>query len=405
MTTKPPLSGFRVLDLSRVLAGPWATQVLADLGAEVIKIERPQTGDDTRHWGPPYLRDKEGRETDTAAYYLAMNRGKASVTVDLRSTAGQSIIRGLAKKSDVLIENFKVDGLKKYGLDYAMLAPLNPKLVYCSITGFGQTGPYRHRPGYDLLIQGMGGLMSVTGDKNGAPQKTGIPVADVGAGLYAVIAIQAALLERARSGRGQYIDLSLLDVQTAMLANQAASYLAGDVIPGRLGTEHPSITPYQVFETADGHIILAVGNDRQFARFAELAGVPELAQNPLFSTNELRVRNRRPLCTAVAEFMRQDSSAGWLKRLEAAAIPSGPINNIAEVFDNPQVKQRGMRLTLSHPQVGTVDLVGNPVNFSRTPTRAETAPPALGADTEKVLVELLGYDQDTVRTLRRDGVI
>ncbi|MDH3646812.1 MAG: CoA transferase [Gammaproteobacteria bacterium] len=400
-----PLSGIRVLDMSRVLAGPWAGQVLADLGAEVIKIERPVCGDDTRHWGPPYLRDLNNCDTDTAAYFMSANRGKSSITVDIGTAGGQSVIRDLVKVSDVLIENFKVGGLNKYRLDYAGLKDLNPRLIYCSITGFGQTGPQRHRAGYDLMIQGMGGMMSITGAKDGPPQRAGVAVADLSAGLYATIAIQGALLERERSGHGQHIDISLLDVQTAMLAHQAASYLVGGVVPGRLGSAHPNISPYQVFETADGHIILAVGNDNQFRQFAQTAGIPELAEDERFLTNASRVRNRDALCDYIADVMKTRTSQDWLDQLEAVAVPAGEINNISEVFDLPQVILRNMRAKITHPTAGEISLVGNPMKFGRTPHQADQPPPALGEHTVTILQDVLGYADAKIDALKRDGAI
>lgn len=409
MNGSAPLSGYRVLDLSRILAGPWAGQALADLGAEVIKVERPLQGDDTRHWGPPYLKDERGRDTAEAAYYMAANRGKDSVTVDITTAAGQAVIRDLAKLSDVLIENYKVDGLKKYGLDYDSLKTLNPKLVYCSITGFGQTGPYRHRAGYDFMIQGMGGLMSITGEKDelpgGGPQKVGVAVTDVFTGLYATIAIQGALLERERSGQGQHIDLALFDVQAAVLANQAANYLIGGLVPGRLGNAHPNIVPYQAFATRDGFIILAVGNDAQFKKFAETAGAPQLANDKRFATNPMRVKHRELVCETVADLLKQQSSAYWLEKLESCGVPCGPINTIDQVFQDPQLLSRGMKIALPHPQAGNVDLVGNPIHYSRTPISTSKAPPTLGANTRDVLVRLLGYNDERIDELRNEGVL
>lgn len=404
-----PLHGYRVLDLSRILAGPWASQTLADLGAQVIKIERPHAGDDTRHWGPPYLKDSDGNDSSDAAYFMAANRGKYSVTVDLTKAGGQAVIHDLAKVSDVVIENYKVDGLKKYRLDYASLEAINSKLVYCSITGFGQTGPYKQRAGYDFMIQGMGGLMSITGERDelpgGGPQKVGVAVADVFTGLYAANAIQAALLERVQSDRGQHIDLALFDVQAAVLANQATNYLVGGVIPQRLGNAHPNIVPYQVFPTEDGFIILAVGNDSQFERFSDVAGAPELASDERFSTNALRVKNRDAVCDKVARLMQTKSSEFWLDELEKAGVPCGPINSIAQVFNDPQLLHRGMRLPLQHKTAGKMELVGSPMRFSRTPSQATKAPPTLGEDTKSVLAEVLGYDNEKLQTLKKDGSI
>ncbi|MBT8135497.1 MAG: CoA transferase [Gammaproteobacteria bacterium] len=392
--------------MSRVLAGPFAAQVLADLGAEVIKIEQPGKGDVTRRWGPPFHSDDAGRETGTAAYYYCANRGKKSVTVNLAVSAGQEIIRKLAVASDVLLENFRTDKLAEYGLDYSTLQQHNPQLVYCSITGFGHTGPYRERPGYDLLIQAMAGVMSVTGSADGPPLRAGISIADLSAGLFAVIAIQGALLERERSGLGQHIDLSLFDAQTAMLANQAAHYLVGGEVPGRLGSQHPNIVPYQAFATSEGYIILAIASDEQFARFAAVAGAAELARDERFATNAARVRNRAATVSAVGDLLKQRPGAEWIELLSAASIPAGPINNIAEVFDNPQVKARDMCLELSDPVTGPVQLPGSPLHYSRSDSSAATTPPpAMGADTDSVLSDLLGLDKERLTALRDKGVI
>ncbi len=407
--SQTPLHGYRVLDLSRILAGPWASQVLADLGAQVIKIERPNAGDDTRHWGPPYVKDSDGNDTRDAAYFMAANRGKYSVTVDLTTPGGQAVIHDLARVSDVLIENYKVGGLAKYHLDYASLEPVNPKLVYCSITGFGQTGPYKHRAGYDFMIQGMGGLMSITGEKDGqpggGPQKVGVAVTDVFTGLYAANAIQAALLERVQSGRGQHIDLALFDVQAAVLANQATNYLVGGVIPQRLGNAHPNIVPYQVFPTRNGLIILAVGNDHQFQKFCELAGAPELPSDERFSSNALRVENRQAVCDQVAQLLGAASSEFWLSELEKCGVPCGPINSIDQVFNDPQLLHRGMRLPVQHTAAGAMELVGSPMRFSRTPSQSSKAPPLLGEDTESVLAEVLGYNDVKLQALKEEGSI
>jgi len=404
-----PLSGYRVLDMSRVLAGPWAGQMLADLGAEVIKIERPGVGDDTRQWGPPYLQDAAGKDTSESAYYLSANRGKKSVTVDFTQTGGQEIIRQLAARSDVLIENFKVGGLKKYGLDYEQLKAVNPELVYCSITGFGQSGPYAELPGYDFLIQGMGGLMSITGipdgEAGGGPVKVGVAVSDLATGLYAMNAIQAALLERGKSGQGQYIDIALLDVQAAMLANQASNYLVGGVIPVRLGNAQPNIVPYQTFPTTNGEIILAVGNDGQFSRFCQAVCRPELAIDSRFCSNEQRVRNRPILCGIVADLLAQESSEYWLEKFECSGVPCGPINTIEQVFSDPQILARDMVVDYEHPLSPNLRLPGNPINYSRTKTGAVAAPPLLGEHTETVLREKLGLDTEEINTLRRQRVI
>ena len=388
-----PLKGFRVLDMSRVLAGPWAGQLLADLGADVIKVERPETGDDTRHWGPPYAKDSNGEELEDAAYFYCANRGKKSVCVDITTAEGQKIIRQLARDSDVLIENYKVGGLAKYELDYDSLKTVNPKLVYCSITGFGQTGPYAHRPGYDFLIQGMGGLMSITGEPDdangdkGGPVKVGVAVTDIFTGLYAANAIQGALLERHHSGLGQHIDLALLDVQAAVLANQATNYLVGDMVPQRLGNAHPNIVPYQAFPTSDGHIIITVGNDQQFARFCEVLGEPELANDERYSTNSARVTNRAVLCNKISDCLKGQTSAYWLKYLEQNDIPCGPINHIDEVFDNPQIITRNMLIEMTSSEGTKVKLPGNPIKYSRTRIDYKTTPEPLGKSTEKILSE------------------
>lgn len=388
-----PLKGFRVLDMSRVLAGPWAGQLLADLGAEVIKIERPGIGDDTRRWGPPYAKDANGEELADAAYFYCANRGKKSVCIDITTAEGQKSIRQLARDSDVLIENYKVGGLAKYELDYDSLKTVNPKLVYCSITGFGQTGPYAHRPGYDFLIQGMGGLMSITGEpdesdsQTGGPVKVGVAVTDIFTGLYAANAIQGALLERQKSGVGQHIDLALLDVQAAVLANQATNYLVGDMIPQRLGNAHPNIVPYQAFPTADSHIIITIGNDQQFARFCEVLGEPELANDERYSTNSARVTNRTVLCNKISDFLKGQTSAYWLKCLERNHIPCGPINRIDEVFDNPQIVARDMLIEMTNSEGVKVKLPGNPIKYSRTKIDYKTTPEALGKSTEKILSE------------------
>ena len=403
-----PLSGYKVLDMSRILAGPWAGQTLADLGADVIKIERPGEGDDTRKWGPPYLSDNNGKSTTETAYYLSANRGKRSLTVDISSPEGQAIIKKLAIQSDVLIENYKVGGLKKYHLDYDSLRTINPKLVYCSITGFGQTGPYQQRAGYDFMIQGMGGLMSITGQpdevKGGGPVKVGVAVADLFTGLYASIAIQAALLERVKSGLGQHIDMALLDSQVAMLANQASNHLVGAELPARLGNAHPNIVPYQAFAASDGFIILAVGNNRQFRQFCELAGQPELADQPEYASNSERVKNRATLCAIVAGLEVQNSAAFWLKELSERGVPCGPINSIDQVMADPQVKHRNMRTQIKHPLNDALELVGSPIKLSRTPVNTIKPPPLLGQHNEEILREL-GYSEAQISRLQTDGCI
>jgi crotonobetainyl-CoA:carnitine CoA-transferase CaiB-like acyl-CoA transferase len=399
------LSHLRVLDLSRVLAGPWASQVLADLGAEVIKIERPGAGDETRAWGPPWLRGPGGAETGESAYFASANRGKKSVALDVTRPEGQAVVRRLAERSDVLLENFKVGALSRYGLGYEDLARVNPALVYCSITGFGQDGPYRSRPGYDFMIQAMGGLMSVTGEPDGAPVKVGVAITDLLTGMYAATAVLAALAHRDRSGRGQWIDLALLDVQVATLANQGEGYLASGRVPGRLGNAHPSIVPYQAFATADGHVVLAVGNDGQFARLCEVAGRPALAGEPRFATNAARVEHRAEVVAALAPLLARRRTAEWIAALEEAGVPCGPINDLAEVFADPQVRHRGMRVEAPHPVAGTVPMVASPIRLSGTPVSHDVPPPTLGQHTREVLVELLGMDEGEVVALRAKGVI
>ena len=412
------LDGVRVLDLSRVLAGPWCTQTLADLGADVIKVERPTRpghpgGDDTRGWGPPFLRDEQGAETAEAAYYLGANRNKRSITVDIATAAGVALIRRLAAGCDVLVENFKVGDMARHGLDAASLLALNPRLVYCSITGFGQTGPYRERAGYDYAVQAMGGLMSVTGPSRreiaddapgGGPQKVGVAVADLFTGLYATTAILAALRHRDRTGQGQAIDMALLDTQVAMLANLGAGYLVTGVAPQRAGNAHQNIVPYQVFEVADGHLILAVGNDGQFARFCAVAGCSELATDPRFASNAGRVRHRELLVPMLAERLKARPRAAWLAELEAAKVPCGPINDLADVFADPQVAARAMTVSLPHPLAGSVRLVASPMKLAATPVRYDRAPPPLGADTEAVLAEA-GLGPAEIEALREAGAI
>ncbi|OJX77754.1 MAG: CoA transferase [Magnetospirillum sp. 64-120] len=399
------LSHLRVLDLSRVLAGPWAGQLLADLGAEVIKVEKPGEGDDTRRWGPPFLKDKDGRDSKESAYYLSTNRNKRSVAIDITQAAGQDLVRKLAAQCDVVLENFKVGGLAKYGLDYASLKAVKPDIVYCSITGFGQDGPYASRAGYDFLVQGMGGLMSLTGEQGGEPMKVGVALTDIFTGMYASVAILAALAHRDRTGQGQHVDMALLDVQVAVLANQASNYLVGGVIPERLGNSHPNIVPYQAFPTADGHVILAVGNDTQFQRFCGVAGCPALAEDARFATNAARVKNRDILVPLLKANMASRPSAQWIEMLEAVGVPCGPINNLAQVFDNPQIRHRGMVAHMDHPVSGSVDLLANPIRLSETPVTYDRAPPQLGADTMDVLSTLLALDQETVNALSADGIV
>jgi crotonobetainyl-CoA:carnitine CoA-transferase CaiB-like acyl-CoA transferase len=403
------LKHVRVLDLSRVLAGPWAGQTLADLGAEVIKVERPGVGDDTRGWGPPFLADREGRPTRDAAYFLAANRGKKSVTIDITRPEGQDLVKRLAATCDIVLENFKVGGLAQYGLDYASLREVNPGIIYCSITGFGQTGPYRQRAGYDFLIQGMGGLMSVTGEPDaatgGGPMKVGVAIVDIFTGMYATTAVLAALASRERSGVGQHIDLSLLDVQVATLANQATNYLTSGVSPGRLGNAHPNIVPYQAFATTDSHIILAVGNDIQYGKFCAVAGVPELAADERYATNAARVRNRESLIPQLRTIIRARTKAWWIDELERAGVPCGPINSLEEVFADPQVRARSMCLAVEHPAAGSTPLVGTPMKFSGAPAGAVQPPPLLGEHTEQVLAELLGIDAAACAQLRAADIV
>ena len=408
------LSGICVLDLSRVLAGPWCTQTLADLGADVIKIERPGSGDDTRGWGPPFLKDAQGQDTAESAYYLGTNRNKRSVTCDIARPEGQAVIRELVQRCDVFVENFKVGDMARYGLDADSLLALNPRLVYCSVTGFGQTGPYAERAGYDYAIQGMGGLMSVTGERDdlgGGPQKVGVAVADLFTGMYASVAILAALRHAERTGCGQHIDMALLDAQVAMLANLGANYLVSGKAPGRAGNAHQNIVPYQVFEVApaaDGHkdhLILAVGNDSQYAKFCDIAGCPQLATDPRFAKNQDRVRNRAELVPALEAIMKTRTKADWLAALEAAKVPCGAINNIAEVFADPQVRHRGMVTRWTHPLQPDLHLVSSPIKLSRTPVGTAMPPPLLGQHTEQVLRELLDCSDDRIAQLRKGKVI
>ncbi len=403
------LGHLRVLDCSRVLAGPWAGQILADFGAEVIKVERPGTGDDTRHWGPPYLRDAAGRDTGEAAYYLCANRGKRSLTVDFATPEGRDIVRRLAAQSDVFLENHKAGDLARHGLDYDSLRDVNPRLIYCSITGFGQDGPYATRAGYDFAIQALGGLMSVTGERDdrpgGGPQKAGVAVADVMAGLYAAVAVLACVAQREVSGRGQYVDLSLLDVQVATLANVALNYLVSGAVPVRWGNAHANIVPYQVVPTADRPIVLAVGNEEQFRKFCAVAGVPALAADPRYATNASRVLHRDALTGELERVLASRTAAAWLAALEPAGVPCAPINDLAQVFADPQVRHRGLRIELPHPGAGTVPLVANPIRLSETPIRYEAPPPLLGQHTDAILHERLGFDQAAIADLRRRGVV
>ncbi|MBD9413275.1 CoA transferase [Pseudomonas sp. PDM16] len=403
------LSHIRVLDLSRVLAGPWAGQILADLGAEVIKVERPDTGDDTRHWGPPYIKDADGNDSREAAYFQCANRNKQSLTLDFTQPEGQRLVRELAAQCDVVLENFKVGGLAAYGLDYESLKAVNPRLIYCSITGFGQDGPYAKRAGYDFMIQGLGGLMSLTGKPDGedgaGPMKVGVALTDILTGLYATVAVLAALNAREQSGQGQYIDVALLDVQVACLANQAMNYLATGSAPKRLGNAHPNIVPYQDFPTADGDFILAVGNDGQFRKFCEVAGLPALPDDPRFSTNKARVANRAELIPLLRQATVFKSTAEWIALLEAAGVPCGPINDLAQVFADPQVLARGLRVDMANGMGSTTPQVASPLRLSATPVDYRLAPPLLGEHTEELLQSLLGLDAEQIANLRRTAVI
>jgi crotonobetainyl-CoA:carnitine CoA-transferase CaiB-like acyl-CoA transferase len=403
------LSNIRVLDLSRVLAGPWASQTLADLGAEVIKIERPRSGDDTRRWGPPYLKDQHGIPTRESAYFLATNRGKLSVTVDVSAPEGQAIIRRLAEVSDVVIENYKVGDMARYGLAYDDLKAINPRLIYCSITGFGQDGPRAQLPGYDYVVQGMGGLMSITGERDdllgGGPQKVGVAVADIMTGLYATVAILAALTHRADTGQGQAIDLALLDTQVAAIATMGLNYLSSGVVPAREGNAHANIVPYQVFRARDGEFIIAVGNDSQFARLCELIGAPELATDDRFALNPDRVRHRDVLVPLLQEILLRRSVPEWLALLQPGGVPCGPINDIAEVFRDPQVRHRGLALELPHASAGVAPSIANPIKFSATPIRYERAPPTLGQHTRQVLTTLAGLTESELEALTASEII
>jgi formyl-CoA transferase len=404
-----PLSHLTILDLSRVLAGPWCTQLLADLGATVIKVEKPGTGDDTRTWGPPFLKDAQGDATTDAAYYLGCNRGKLSVAIDFTQPEGRALVAGLAAQVDVLVENYKVGGLAKYGLDYAALAPLNPRLVYASITGFGQDGPYAARAGYDFIIQGMSGFMSVTGERDdlpgGGPQKAGVAITDLMTGMYGAVAIQAALAHVDRTGIGQHIDLALFDSAVAMMAVMNMNFLVSGTPPGRAGNAHQNIVPYQVFACADGHFILAVGNDGQFRAFCAVAGHPEWALDPRFAKNADRVRHRTLLVPLVAEVARTRTQRDWLAALEAVGVPGGPINRLDAVMADPQVIARGLRVDMPHPIAGTVAQIVAPIRLSATPLVPERAPPLLAEHTASVLRERLALDDATLERLAAAGIV
>ena len=406
MTTPQALAGIRVLDLTRILAGPTCTQLLGDLGADVIKIERPHAGDDTRKWGPPYVQGKDGPTTESA-YYLCANRNKRSVAIDIARSEGQALIRRLLGSCDVLVENFKVGDLARYGLGYEQLQAEFPRLVYCSITGFGQTGPYAPRAGYDYLAQGLGGIMSLTGPADGPPMKVGVGIADLMCGMYATVAILAALRHRDATGQGQQIDAALLDTQVAWLANEATNYLLSGEVPERRGTEHPNIVPYNTFATADGYVILAVGNDSQFQKWCRFAGAPELAADPRFATNSLRVEHRRALYALMPDHMRAKTTAEWVEGLAGIGVPCGPVNTLDQVFADPQVQARGMRIDLPHASAaaGSVPLVANPLKMSLTPPAYRHSPPTLGQHTDEVLGELLGLDEAARAELRAAGTI
>lgn len=402
------LSGLVVLDLSRILAGPTCTQILGDLGAEVIKIERPEKGDDTRGWGPPFLKDAAGSETQESAYYLSSNRNKRSVAINLASEAGQKLVRDLASKADVLVENFKVGDLKRRGLDYDNLKAANPGLIYCSISGFGQTGPYASRAGYDFLIQGMGGIMSLTGlpdDEGGTETKAGVGIADVMCGMYATVSILAALNHRNKTGEGQYLDISLFDSQVSWLINQGVAHLVSGEIPGRLGNGHPTIVPYETFPASDMSFILAVGNDSQFKKFCVVAGAPALADDARFAANADRVRNRKDLVPLIRRLTIEKTAAEWIELLEREGVPCGPVNDLGSVFADPQVLARNMKISMPHELSGSVDLIGSPIRMSKTPVAYRRSPPTLGEGTEDVLASLLGLTDDEIRQLSASGSI
>ena len=403
------LSHIRVLDLSRVLAGPWCTQNLADLGADVIKVEKPGEGDDTRHWGPPFARDQSGKDTAETAYFISINRNKRSITVDISKPEGQEIIRQLTKESDVVIENYKVGQLAKYGLDYKNLIKVKPDLIYCSITGFGQFGPYSKRPGYDFIVQGMGGFMSVTGEADNfpgaSPQKAGVAIADIFTGMYATTSILAAIAHKNHTGEGQYIDLALLDTQIAVMANVASAYLCSDEIPKRWGNASPTIVPYQTLPTSDGWMIVAAGNNGQFRHFVTAGDEAHLADNPLYSENPMRVKHRDQLVPLLEEMTRKKTKAEWIALLEKANVPCGPINNFQEVFENEQVKARDIQMNVPHPTAGMMKLVASPMRLSKTPVEVRMAPPTLGQHTDEILRERLGLSKQDIDLLRDNGSI
>jgi crotonobetainyl-CoA:carnitine CoA-transferase CaiB-like acyl-CoA transferase len=404
-----PLSHIRVLDLSRILAGPFSTQILSDLGAEIIKVERPGEGDDTRKWGPPWVQDTDGNDTTDSAYYLACNRGKKSITVDISKPEGQQMIRDLAAKSDVLVENYKVGGLKKYGLTYDDLKDDNPSLVYCSITGFGQTGPYAPRAGYDYMIQAMSGLMSVTGEEDGkpggGPMRAGVSVADITTGLYSTIAILGALTHRERTGDGQHLDMALLDCATSILANQALTYFNTGIAPVRVGNRHPSVVPYQPFQTSDGHLIIAVGNDGQFERLCGVLGMPEVAADERYAKGSGRIKAQPELAAMIAPLVLEKTTEEWLEIFNGVSVPCGPINNVEDVFNDPQIAHREMRISQPHSKAGSVDLLGSPLNFSATPVEYQGGPPVMGEHTSDVLRDILELDDEQIAKLQTDGIV
>ena len=404
-----PLSHIKVLDLSRVLAGPWAAQNLADLGAQVIKVERPEKGDDSRAFAPPFLNDEQGNVTKESAYYCAANRGKKSITINISSPQGQQLVKELAKEVDVIVENYKVGDLARYGLGYEDIKAINPGIIYCSVTGFGQNGPYKDRPGYDFMAQGMGGLMSITGESNdlpgGGPQRVGVPIIDMTTGMYATVAICAAIAHRAVSGQGQWIDVALLDSCVALLSNQAMNYFSTGKSPEMIGNAHPNIVPYQSFKTADGAIILACGNDNLFNKFCEVAQCQHLAQDPKFSTNGQRVSNRAEITQLLAAIFNKKTTKEWVGLLDDAGVANGPINTIAEVFEEPQVLARGMQIELAHATAGKVTLVGSPMKFSATPITYEVPPPALGQHTQEILEKVLHKSEAEIAQLQSTGII
>ena len=407
MIAQSPLEGVRIFDLTRILAGPTCTQLLGDLGADVIKVEKPGVGDDTRTWGPPYVKGPDGQDTNESAYYLSANRNKRSITLDLQTPSGIALAKKLISKCDVLIENFKVGGLSKLGLGYEDIKQEFPSLVYCSVTGFGQTGPYASRAGYDFLAQGLGGIMSITGDPDGEPMKVGVGIADVMTGMYAATAILAALRHKDATGEGQHIDTCLLDTQVSWLINEGTNYLVSGKIPKKLGNEHPNIVPYKVFATSDGHVILAVGNDRQFQDWCTAAGAHDLKNNPLYATNPLRIANRETLYQAMPSFMENKTTEEWLTELGELNVPCSPVNNIKQVFDDYHVQHRGMRIEMDHHAAGSgkVPLIGNPVKMSGTPPQYRLAPPTLGQHTEEVLEELLDYNQEQIQSLKDESIV